>query len=232
MSKLTGDSNVQITVTGSGTNVWVYAINDETYDKIKALDDSFDAKDVILDEYSAGQLICWGLDVSGNSNIKINIGGKEKELKIINTYDGYSLEETLKDKSVASSTAHIEFNTDEKEPLGADFDLSNINHIFLDAVTWKDMTLQMTLPVTAKNFDIKKLKLLACDLDSEFELAEATYQMDLLDGQEEDIIGVNYDGTKYFFACSDSHRSIHQTRSLVSRSDDGWEINEDIDLSR
>lgn len=223
------NSHVKITVTGSGTNIWAYAIANETYSRIAEDAQDEDPADVIMAEYQAGQLVCWGIDPSGNCTVTIEIEDKKIHPRIVRTYDGYSIAEALKSLGISKSAPFIEFNSDQREELGSVFDLSNLNHVYLDAVTWKNITLHLELPITARNFDQRKLTLLACDMDTETELAELSYQNDLLDGLEEDIIGVIYDGKKYFFE-SHSSNATHQERSMLSRTSDGWKINDQVDF--
>lgn len=86
-----------------------------------------------------------------------------------------------------------------------------------------------TLPVEARDFDQRKLSLLVCDMDCETELSALTYQTGFLNDLEADIIGVLYDGKKYFFD-AECKRSFQQRRIIVSRADDDWEINEEVTI--
>jgi len=218
---------VSIKVTGYGTNVWAYAISNETYDRISQDSGDDDPVDFIMHEYKAGQLVCWGIDASGDCTVTLDVAGASEELKVISLYDGLSLSDELKARNLPTSTPCIGYNSEEPEQLGAVFDLSNFSHVFLDSISWKNIALQLTLPVLARQFDRSKLSLLVCSMDCETELSSLTYQNDLLDGLEEDIIGVIYDGQKYFFE-SECKRNSDQSRCIVSRTDDGWAINEEV----
>ena len=223
------NKSVAIKVNGSGTNVWAYAISDETYARITQDTDEEDPVDIIMGEYKAGQLVCWGIDVSAIDNITLDLGGKIKELKIIQTHEDYSLSEALKDNRMRNSSHFIECKEDTCEWLGDNFDLRNFNHVFLDSIEWKDIKLELSLPVSAIDFDRQKLSLLVCKIDSVTELCRLTYNQGLLAGLEEDIIGVIYDGKKYFFD-SVCDRSFSENRYILSRSEDGWEINEEVEF--
>lgn len=220
---------VSIKVTGYGTNVWAYAISNETYDRICQDCGDDDPIDIIMSEYQAGQLVCWGIDASGDCIVTLDVAGASEELKVISLCDGQSLSDELEARNLPTSTPCIGYNSEEPEYLGAVFDLGNLDHVFLDSISWKNITLQLTLPVPASQFDRSKLSLLVCDMDCETELSALTYQNDVLDDLEEDIIGVIYDGKKYFFE-SECMRSFDQSRCIVSRTDDGWEINEEVDF--
>jgi hypothetical protein len=230
MTKTAPSKNfVSIRVSGGGTNVWAYAISADTYARIvnNSVDD--ETVDVIMGEYQAGQLVCWGIDASSDCSVTLDVAGNSTTLKIIGFCDEQSLSDVLKECNLPSSTPSFGYNSDEQERLGENFDLRKLNHVFLDAITWKDVTLELKLPVDACKFDQRKLSLLVCDMDVETELSELAYENGLLDGLEEDIIGVLYDGNKYFFE-SECVRSIHQRRCMVSRTDNGWEIDENIAL--
>lgn len=218
---------VSIKVTGYGTNVWAYAISNETYDRICQDSGDDDPVDVIMSEYQAGQLVCWGIDASGDCTVTLDVAGASEELKVISLYDGQTLTDELEARNLPTSTPCIVYDSDEPEYLGDVFDLSDFSHVFLDSISWKDITLQLTLPVPSSKFDRNKLSLLVCNTDSGTELCKITYEKGLLDGLEEDIIGVVYDGKKYFFE-SECMRDFHQSRCIVSRTDDGWEINEEV----
>ena len=225
-------NTVSIRVRGSGTNVWAYTINNDTYSRISQnseKEEEEDPVDIIMENYQAGQLVCWGIDVTDVSTVTLDLAGKSKELKIIKTYEDFSLSETLKDSNMRASSLFIEFKEDTVEWLGDNFDLNNFNHVFLDSISWKDITLELTLPVNASDFDRRKLSLLVCKIDSVTELCRLTYNQGLLDGLEEDIIGVIYDGKKYFFD-SECYRSFSQSRRVLSRTDDGWEIDEAVEF--
>jgi hypothetical protein len=223
---------VQVLATGFGSNVWAYAINDETYAQLLKLDEPFEMEDLILSEYKAGQLVCWGPDVSNSCSIKININGNEKELSIIFTDEDCPLAEELAARKIGKSEPYIEFNRDNKRWLGETFNLNGLNHVFLHSITWKDMKLELELPINPAKFKYEKIKLLACELDSGFDLARITYDNGLLDGQEEDVIGVEYDGRAYYFESSEASHSIHESRCIVSRGIEGWRINDNINFSR
>jgi len=220
---------VSIKVTGDGANVWAYAIDAETYARISEDCGDEDPVDVIMDEYQVGQLVCWGIDESSGCTVSMDVAGKSTLLKIVHTYDGYDIDEAVKDRNLSASTPIIEYNSDAAERLGAVFDLSDLSHVFVDSITWKDITLQLTLPVVARDFDQRKLSLLVCGMDSETELSALTYQTGLLNGLEADIIGVIYDGKKYFFQ-SECKRAFQQRRYIVGRTDDGWEIDEKVTI--
>ena len=115
------------------------------------------------------------------------------------------------------------------EWLGDNFDLSNFNHVFLDSIEWRYITLKMTLPVNARDFDLRKLSLIVCKIDSGTELCRLTYNQGLLAGLEEDIIGVIYDGKKYFFE-PESDDMYSECSYILSRTDDGWEVDDAIAL--
>lgn len=223
---------VQVVATGNGSNVWAYAIDDETFAQLLELDEPFEMEDLILSKYKAGQLVCWGPDASNSCSIKINANGTEKELRIVTTDENWTLAEELTALNIGKAEPHIEFNRDNKRLLGETFDLTDLNHVFLHSITWKDLRLELELPITSAKFKFEKIKLLACELDSGFDLARLTYDNGLLDGQEEDVIGVEYDGTAYYFKSSEAYHSIHESRCIVSRSPKGWTINEDVDFSR
>lgn len=220
---------VSIRVSGSGTNVWAYALSDETYTRIAQDNEDENPVDIIMSEYLAGQLVCWGIDVDDASTVTLHSAGKSKELKIIKTHEDYSISEALKDRKIRSSEPFIEFNSDTKEQLGENFDLSNFNHVYIESIEWRDIKLELTLPVNSREFDRCKISLLACDMDSGTELSQLTYEQGLLAGVEEDIIGIAYEGKKYFFN-SECNRSFTEDRYILSRTDDGWEINEAVDF--
>ncbi len=220
---------VSIKVTGYGTNVWAYAISNETYDRICQDCGDDDPIDIIMSEYQAGQLVCWGIDASGDCIVTLDVAGTSEELKVISLYDGLSLSDELEARNLPNSTPCIGHDSDEPEYLGDVFDLSDFSHVFLDSIAWKNITLELSLPVRASDFDRHKLSLLVCSTDSGTELCKITYEKGLLDGLEEDIIGVIYDGKKYFFN-SKCMRDFGQSRCIVSRTDDGWEINEEVDF--
>jgi len=223
------NKSVSITVNGSGTNVWAYEISDETYARITQDTEDEDPVNIIMEEYQEGQLVCWGIDVMDVSTVTLNLAGKSKELTIIKTDEDCSLTEALKDSKMRVSSPFIEYNSDTKKQLGENFDLSKFNHVYLESIGWKDITLELTLSVNAIDFDRRKLSLLVCDMDVETELSELTYQKGLLDYQEEDIIGVIYDGKKYLFD-SDCYGSFSVSRRILNRTDDGWEIDEAVAL--
>ena len=120
------NNTVSIRVSGSGTNVWACTINDDTYSRISQKsekeegdeEEEDDPADIIKSEYQAGQLVCWGLDVMYARTVTLNLAGKSKELKIIHTYEDYSISEALKDSKMRASSPFIEFNSDTKEQLG------------------------------------------------------------------------------------------------------------------
>ena len=85
------------------------------------------------------------------------------------------------------------------------------------------------MPIAARDFDLRKLSLLVCDMDCETELSALTFQTGFLNGLEADIIGVIYDGKKYFFQ-SECKRALEQRRYIVGRTDDGWEIDEKVTI--
>jgi hypothetical protein len=225
------NNTVSIRVRGSGTNVWAYTINNDTYSRISqnSEKEEEDPVDIIMENYQAGQLVCWGIDVTDVSTVTLDLAGKSKELKIIKTYEGFSLSEALKDSNMRASSLFIECNKAKAEQLGENFDLSKFNHVFLELIECKYITLELTLPVDARDFDRRKLSLLVCKIDSVTELCRLTYNQGLLDGLEEDIIGVIYDGKKYFFD-SECYRSFSQSRRVLSRTDDGWEIDEAVEF--
>ena len=167
------NNTVSIRVRGSGTNVWAYTINNDTYSRISQnnTDDDDDPADIIKSEYQAGQLVCWGLDLSDVDTVSLDIAGKIKELKIIETDEDVSLSEALKESKMRISSPFIECNKSKGEWLGDNFDLSNFNHVFLESIEWKYITLALTLPVNARDFDRRKLSLLVCDVDSGTELS-------------------------------------------------------------
>lgn len=225
------NNTVSIRVRGSGTNVWAYTINNDTYSRISQnnTDDDDDPADIIKSEYQAGQLVCWGLDLSDVDTVSLDIAGKIKELKIIETDEDVSLSEALKESKMRISSPFIECNKSKGEWLGDNFDLSNFNHVFLESIEWKYITLALTLPVNARDFDRRKLSLLVCDVDSGTELSRLTYNQGLLAGLEEDIIGVIYDGEKYFFE-PESDDMYSECSYILSRTDDGWEVDDAIAL--
>lgn len=230
-SKKILNNTVSLRVSGSGTNVWACTINNDTYSRIsqnnKEEDD--DPADIIKSEYQAGQLVCWGLDLSDVDTVSLDLAGKIKELKIIETNEDVSLSEALKERNMRVSSPFIECNKDKGEWLGDNFDLSNFNHVFLESIEWKYITLALTLPVDARAFDRRKLSLLVCDVDSGTELCRLTYNQGLLAGLEEDIIGVIYDGKKYFFK-PESDDMYSECSYILSRTDDGWEVDDAITL--
>jgi hypothetical protein len=232
------NNTVSIRVSGSGNNVWACTINDDTYSRIlqnsekeedEEEEEEEDPADIIKSEYQAGQLVCWGLDVMYAGTVTLNLDGKSKELKIINTHEGYSISEALKDSKMRASSPFIELNSDTKEQLGENFDLSKFNHVFLELIECKYITLELTLPVDARDFDRRKLSLLVCDVDSGTELCRLTYNQGLLGSLEEDIIGVIYDGKKYFFE-PESDEVYKECSYILSRTDDGWEVDDAIAL--
>jgi hypothetical protein len=228
------NNTVSIRVSGSGTNVWACTINDDTYSRIsqnseKEEEDDDDPADIIRSEYQAGQLVCWGLDVRYGDTVTLDLAGKITELKIIETDEDTSLSEALKDSNMRASSLFIECNKVTAEQLGENFDLSKFNHVFLDSIEWNHITLELTLPVDARDFDRRKLSLLVCDVDSGTELCRLTYNKGLLAGLEEDIIGVIYDGKKYFFE-PESDDMYSECSYILSRTDDGWEVDDAIAL--
>lgn len=230
-SKKIINNTVSIRVSGSGTNVWACTINNDTYSRISQnnTDEDDDPADIIKSEYQAGQLVCWGLDLSNVDTLSLDLAGKIKELKIIETDEDVSLSEALKESKMRVSSPFIECNKDKGEWLGDNFDLSNFNHVFLESIEWKYITLALTLPVDARDFDRRKLSLLVCDVDSGTELSRLTYNQGLLAGLEEDIIGVIYDGKKYFFE-PESDDMYSECSYILSRTDDGWEVDDAIAL--
>ena len=128
---------VSIRVTGDGANVWAYAFNAETYARISNDCGDEDPVDVIMGEYQAGQLVCWGIDASSNCAVSLEVAGKSTLLKIVNTYDGYDIGEAVKDCNLSASTPIIECNSDAAERLGDVFDLSDLSHVFLDSISGK-----------------------------------------------------------------------------------------------
>jgi hypothetical protein len=225
------NNTVSIRVSGSGTNVWACTINNDTYSRISQnnTEENDDPADIIKSEYQAGQLVCWGLDLSDTESVTLDLAGKIKELKIIETHEDISLSEALKDSNMRSSSLFIECNKVTAEQLGEKFDLSKINHVFLESIEWRYITLALTLPVDARDFDRRKLSLLVCDVDSGTELCRLTYNQGLLAGLEEDIIGVIYDGKKYFFE-PESDDMYSERSYILSRTDDGWEVDDAIAL--
>lgn len=230
-SKKIINNTVSIRVSGSGTNVWACTINNDTYSRISQnnTDEDDAPADIIKSEYQAGQLVCWGLDLSNVDTLSLDLAGKIKELKIIETDEDVSLSEALKESKMRVSSPFIECNKDKGEWLGDNFDLSNFNHVFLESIEWKYITLALTLPVDARDFDRRKLSLLVCDVDSGTELSRLTYNQGLLAGLEEDIIGVIYDGKKYFFE-PESDDMYSECSYILSRTDDGWEVDDAIAL--
>lgn len=230
-SKKIINNTVSIRVSGSGTNVWACTINNDTYSRISQnnTDEDDDPADIIKSEYQAGQLVCWGLDLSNVDTLSLDLAGKIKELKIIETDEDVSLSEALKESKMRVSSPFIECNKDKGEWLGDNFDLSNFNHVFLESIEWKYITLALTLPVDARDFDRRKLSLLVCDVDSGTELSRLTYSQGLLAGLEEDIIGVIYDSKKYFFE-PESDEMYSECSYILSRTDDGWEVDDAIAL--
>lgn len=226
-------NTVSIRVSGSGTNVWVCTINNDTYSRIsqnsEEEEEEDDPADIIKSEYQAGQLVCWGLDLSDVETVTLDLAGKIKELKIIETDEDTSLSEALKDSKMRASSPFIECNKDKGEWLGDNFNLSNFNHVFLESIEWRYITLKLNLPVNAKDFDQRKLSLLVCKIDSGTELCRVTYNQGLLAGLEEDIIGVIYDGKKYFFE-PESDDMYSECSYILSRTDDGWEVDDAIVL--
>ena len=231
------NNTFSIRVSGSGTNVWACTINDDTYSRISQKsekeegdeEEEDDPADIIKSEYQAGQLVCWGLDLSDVDTVTLDLAGKIKELKIIETDEDISLSEALKDSKMRASSPFIEFNSDTKEQLGENFDLSKFNHVFLELIECKYITLELTLPVDARDFDRSKISLLACDMDSGTALCRLTYDKGLVAGLEEDIIGVIYDGKKYFFK-PESDEVYSECSYILSRTDDGWEVDDAIAL--
>lgn len=228
-SKKIINNTVSIRVSGSGTNVWACTINNDTYSRISQnnTEEDDDPADIIKSEYQAGQLVCWGLDLSDVDTVSLDLAGKIKELKIIETDEDVSLSEALKESKMRVSSPFIECNKDKGEWLGDNYDLSNFNHVFLESIEWKYITLALTLPVDARDFDRRKLSLLVCDVDSGTELSRLTYNQGLLAGLEEDIIGVIYDGKKYFFE-PESDEMYSECSYILSRTDDGWEVDDAI----
>ena len=228
-------NTVSIRVSGSGTNVWVCTINNDTYSRIsqnseeEEEEEEDDPADIIKSEYQAGQLVCWGLDLSDVETVTLDLAGKIKELKIIETDEDISLSEALKDSKMRASSPFIECNKDKGEWLGDNFNLSNFNHVFLESIEWRYITLKLNLPVNARDFDQRKLSLLVCKIDSGTELCRVTYNQGLLAGLEEDIIGVIYDGKKYFFE-PESDDMYSECSYIISRTDDGWEVDDAIAL--
>ena len=225
-------NTVSIRVSGSGTNVWVCTINNDTYSRISQNseeEEEDDPADIIKSEYQAGQLVCWGLDLSDVETVTLDLAGKIKELKIIETDEDISLSEALKDSKMRASSPFIECNKDKGEWLGDNFNLSNFNHVFLESIEWRYITLKLNLPVNARDFDQRKLSLLVCKIDSGTELCRVTYNQGLLAGLEEDIIGVIYDGKKYFFE-PESDDMYSECSYIISRTDDGWEVDDAIAL--
>jgi hypothetical protein len=223
---------VQVVANGNGSNVWAYAIDDQTYAQLLELAEPFEMEDLILNKYKAGQLVCWGPDASNSCALKVNTNGIEQELRIVTTDENWTLTEELEALKIGKSEPYIEFNRDNKRWLGETFNLTGLNHVFLHSITWKDMKLELELPINPAKFKYEKIKLLACELDSGFDLARITYDNGLLDGQEEDVIGVEYGGRAYYFESSEASHSIHESRCIVSRGIDGWRINKNINFSR
>jgi hypothetical protein len=229
------NKTVSIRVSGRGTNVWACTINNDTYSRIsqnsekEEEEEEDDLADIIRSEYQAGQLVCWGLDLSDVDTVTLDLAGKIKELKIIETDEDISLSEALKDSKMRASSPFIECNKDKGEWLGDNFDLSNFNHVFLDSIEWRYITLKLTLSVNARDFDLRKLSLLVCKIDSGTELCRLTYNKGLLAGLEEDIIGVIYDGKKYSFE-PESDDMYSQCSYVLSRTDDGWKVDDAIAL--
>lgn len=222
------DSVLRIEVKGSGTNIWAYAISDETFARLPELDSQEDQIDLIRDEHiGGGELITWGINLGGQREPKLIVKLKDVTLEIdqlVRTDESLTLEEEAEDSGFDMSTC-IEVNETDRVNLGMSLEdaLAGLEPraFLIEATFFKQILLWVDIPINGE-FNIRDLRLIVNDMDTETLLSAATYQLGLLDcvhdGEENALIGMIYKGEQYLFEC-DSYGGQGTEFTLVENTD-------------
>ena len=139
--------------------------------------------------------------------------------------------------SAASSSAfcgadrrYPEYSIAKADLLGDIFRLGKSKHLVFETTTFTKTVLKATIPSLDK-FDAKDLTLLIRSMDVDTALSKAFYGLQISEGMEQDIIGVSYQGDRYFFECSSSGGS--DTQYLVTNlNGNKWEYDYSASLIR
>lgn len=225
-----GNAGTRIAVEGPGTRVWAYRIDAETYARLARNDNDDDPMELVKRGAKGDFLVCWGLDVSSAPPLTL-AGVGDHPLPIVKTWEGYGPAEACADSGIDPGAPFIEYDAERRIYLGDDVDLRGVDHVVLECLPCGRIALSLDLPIPLQEVDREKLFLLARDMDSGTELCELAYRQDLLNGTEEDIVGVIYDGVSHFFR-GDLGSPGRADYWLLSRSPDGWAVNHDVLLVR
>ena len=228
------DDTIEVRITGSGPNTWVYAISDKTYEQLAKNDDNDDPIEIIKSDYVEGSLVCWGLDIDQftNFSLEIIINGKSQRLesKVVNI-DGYvNLKEACESAGIGQEDIVLEYNSAKADLLGDTFKLGKSKHLIFETTTFTTTVLKATIPSLNK-FDEKDLTLLIRSMDVDTALSKAFYGLKISEGMEQDIIGIFYKSERYLFECSSSGGS--NTEYLIANlNGKKWEFDHYVSLIR
>lgn len=228
------DKQVEIRITGSGPNTWVYAISDKTYKQLAKNDDEDDPIDIIKTDYVEGELVCWGLDVDRFSEFMVEIV-QDGETNLINlkpvNLDGYeTIEEACEWVDISPTDIVIPYNTADAKQLGDEFELGKCKHLVFETINFNKTILIARIPVTEK-FDEKALTLIIRYMDVESQLSSAFYDLQLSESMEQDIIGVSYKGTEYLFDC-ESYGGNKPEYWVINKEGSDWNHDHTVSLVR
>ena len=124
----------------------------------------------------------------------------------------------------------LEYSIAKADLLGDIFRLGKSKHLVFETTTFTKTVLKATIPSLDK-FDAKDLTLLIRSMDVDTALSKAFYGLQISEGMEQDIIGVSYQGDRYFFECSSSGGS--DTQYLVTNlNGNKWEYDYSASLIR
>lgn len=218
---------MKVEIQGAGTNIWAFAFDHALYNKILN-SPSIDPVSLIMKDYKKGHLICWGLDISLQSGVDIIFDGDIHKFFIQRSDCSLGCILEVNDCEKEINKAYI--NKKYQDILGDNFDFYDLDHMLLQADYLQDIVMNVKLPISEKFFNLNKLDLITCQLDSSTSIGKIIGEQNFLFGQKEDVRGLIYNNEKIYFQvnATENKNSIYR---LLSRTRDEWVVNDAIELN-
>jgi hypothetical protein len=209
---------IQVTISGSGNNTFIYIINKEVLQLLLANSRSKDPihpLEILEDNEVIGENICYGINVIDNiPSINIDIDGNSIQLDGL--LDASDFEDgDYQDKVITEN--NLLYCAENVSNLKGDIPEEMAAVVVNEKCKGADAIAEFEIDSL---FDMNNIRLNLIDLDTSSDYSEATYHLGLLEGMEMNLKSIIY-GTKEFAFLVSNEDIVNQEIYIVQKNADG-----------